>query len=171
MENLKNNINKTDTLKNDLKLARNKINDKILSGGGTIADTLNDVPSAIDNMLKENYKKVAIIDLGTDYTFTHSYDKNIPIGTKTNYTIKMNGINFTPSKIFINVYFDQLIDMTPTNTGLCELNKNYEAKQVRGTLKFNFSLSENEIKLNSEIVPKENEVKFKYIIPKIIAIE
>ena len=31
---LKQNINKTDTLKNDLKLARNKINDKILSGGG-----------------------------------------------------------------------------------------------------------------------------------------
>ena len=30
---LKQNINKTDTLKNDLKLARNKINDKILSGG------------------------------------------------------------------------------------------------------------------------------------------
>ena len=30
---LKQNINKTDTLKNDLKLARNKINDKIISGG------------------------------------------------------------------------------------------------------------------------------------------
>lgn len=33
MENLKNTINKTDTLKNDLKLAKEKINDKILSGG------------------------------------------------------------------------------------------------------------------------------------------
>lgn len=33
MENLEQNINKTDTLKNDLKLARNKINDKIISGG------------------------------------------------------------------------------------------------------------------------------------------
>ena len=31
---LKQNINKTDTLKNDLKLAKQKINDKILSGGG-----------------------------------------------------------------------------------------------------------------------------------------
>ena len=30
---LKNTIDKTDTIKNDLKLARNKINDKILSGG------------------------------------------------------------------------------------------------------------------------------------------
>lgn len=30
---LRQNINKTDTLKNNLKLARNKINDKILSGG------------------------------------------------------------------------------------------------------------------------------------------
>ena len=109
-------------------------------------------------MLKENYKKVAIIDLGTGHTITHSYDKNIPIGTKQTYTIKMNGINFTPSKIFINVYFDQLIKMTHTNTGLCELNQDYKVEQVRNTLNFNFSLS-------------ENEVKFKYIIPKIIAIE
>lgn len=60
MENLKQNINKTDTLKNDLKLAKQKINDKILSGGGTIANTISDIPSAIDKMLKENYKKIAI---------------------------------------------------------------------------------------------------------------
>lgn len=32
MKDLQNTINKTDTLKNDLKLARNKINDKIISG-------------------------------------------------------------------------------------------------------------------------------------------
>ena len=30
---LRQNINKTDTLKNDLKLARSKINERILSGG------------------------------------------------------------------------------------------------------------------------------------------
>lgn len=34
MKDLKSTITKTDTLKNDLKLAKNKINDKILSGGG-----------------------------------------------------------------------------------------------------------------------------------------
>lgn len=34
MENLKSTITKTDTLKNDLKLAKQKINDRILSGGG-----------------------------------------------------------------------------------------------------------------------------------------
>ena len=33
---LKQNITKTDTLKNDLKLAKQKINDKILSGGGQL---------------------------------------------------------------------------------------------------------------------------------------
>lgn len=33
MENLEQNINKTDTLKNDLKLARSEINERILSGG------------------------------------------------------------------------------------------------------------------------------------------
>lgn len=36
MENLQNTIDKTDSLKNGLKLARNKINDRILSGGGQL---------------------------------------------------------------------------------------------------------------------------------------
>lgn len=40
MENLKSTITKTDTLKNDLKLAKEKINDKILSGGGVLEQIL-----------------------------------------------------------------------------------------------------------------------------------
>lgn len=56
---LKSTIDNTNKHKNDLKLAKQKINDKILSGGGTIADTLNAVPDAIDKMLG-NYKKIAI---------------------------------------------------------------------------------------------------------------
>lgn len=56
---LKNTIDNTNKYKNDLKLARSKINDRILSGGGTIANTISDVPNAIDRMLGQ-YKKVAI---------------------------------------------------------------------------------------------------------------
>lgn len=95
MENLKQNINKTDTLKNDLKLAKNKINDKILSGGGTIADTISDVPSAIDKMLKENYKKVAIIDPTEYLPFPSNNSESIDYTVNTNFAFK-------PSKIFLN---------------------------------------------------------------------
>lgn len=57
---LKSTITKTDTLKNDLKLAKENINDKIISwGGGTRANTISGVPGKIDEMLGQ-YKKVAI---------------------------------------------------------------------------------------------------------------
>ena len=62
MEDLKSTIDNTNKHINDLKLERSKINERILSGGGTIANTISAVPDAIDKMLKENYKKVAIID-------------------------------------------------------------------------------------------------------------
>ena len=91
---LKHNIDKTDTLKNDLKLARNKINDKIISGGGgTIANTISDVPSAIDKMLKENYKKIAIINRSDSFSLDAERWK----------TFNVTGLNlpFTPQRIFI----------------------------------------------------------------------
>ena len=39
MEDLKNTIDNTNKYKNDLKLAKNKINERILSGGQTIPNT------------------------------------------------------------------------------------------------------------------------------------
>ena len=56
--NLKNTVDNTNKHINDLKLARNKINDRIISGGGSIANTISDVPNAIDRMLG-SYKKIA----------------------------------------------------------------------------------------------------------------
>lgn len=93
---LKQNINKTDTLKNDLKLARNKINDKILSGGGTLAQTLNDVPNAINEMIKENYKKVAIGECN------FKLQTELPYGSTETKYIPLN-LTFTPQKVFLKI--------------------------------------------------------------------
>lgn len=95
MENLEQNINKTDTLKNDLKLARSKINERILSGGGTIANTISAVPDVIDKMLKENYKKVAIIDT-EQYKFADN-------GEFSTFKITTN-FNFTPSICYLQAH-------------------------------------------------------------------
>ena len=95
MENLKQNINKTDTLKNDLKLAKQKINDKILSGGGTIADTLNAVPDAIDNMLG-NYKKVAIINISSFFVCSNYIAGSSPFSIE----LPIN-LGFTPTRILV----------------------------------------------------------------------
>ena len=61
MEDLKSTITSTDTLKNDLKLASDKINDAIISGGGvTIANTLNEVPKRMKECWG-NYSRVAFL--------------------------------------------------------------------------------------------------------------
>ena len=91
---LKQNITKTDTLKNDLKLAKQKINDKILSGGGTIADTLTAVPERIDKMLKENYKKVSVLKPNKEF-------KNNTISGIKTFTVDLTGLNFIPKSGFL----------------------------------------------------------------------
>lgn len=90
MENLEQNINKTDTLKNDLKLARNKINERILSGGGTRANTISEIPSKIDEMLGQ-YKKVAT---GTAKTNQNSGNER--------FEFPLN-LDFTPTRIMLVV--------------------------------------------------------------------
>lgn len=109
MENLKSTITKTDTLKNDLKLARSKINDKILSGGGTIANTISDVPSAIDKMLG-NYKKIAIGSDSAMFEYVRcnkglNYDEQIKSKYVRHIKIPIN-LDFTPSRLLVE--FDKI---------------------------------------------------------------
>ncbi len=89
---LKEVITETESLKNDLKLAKNKINDRILSGGGTKANTISEVPGKIDEMLG-NYKKVAYITLNKS---TKIYYDDDVFDFQLNYSL-----NFKPSRIFI----------------------------------------------------------------------
>ena len=61
MENLKNTINKTETLLNNVKLAKDKINKTVVRGGGITSKSLSEIPNNIKSMISKNYKKIAII--------------------------------------------------------------------------------------------------------------
>lgn len=151
---LKSTIDNTNKHTNDLKLARNKINDKIISGGGTIADTLNAVPDAIDKMLKENYKKVAIINT-EQFTLpsqNESKDFKIPIA-----------VNFNPSICYLQLipYSDEW-----------QIREAFDIKAVDylyTTLTYisNVKMTQNEITFNYQ---NKNSL-FTKIKFKIIAIE
>lgn len=82
---LKSTIDNTNKYKNDLKLAKQKINDKILSGGGTIADTISDVPSAIDGLLG-NYKKIAMGNLKKKIFLNHNQSIRFELPIDFKYT-------------------------------------------------------------------------------------
>lgn len=63
---------------------------KFFQGGGTIADTISDVPSAIDKMLG-NYKKIAMIDKKVNLNVDGYYVKTkIPLD-----------LSFTPKVIIL----------------------------------------------------------------------
>lgn len=92
--NLKNTIDNTNKCTNDLKLARQKINDRIISGGGSIANTISAVPKAIDTMLKENYKKIATINLNKNIGI------NIDPGQLMDVSVDIS-LNFNPSIVIL----------------------------------------------------------------------
>ena len=90
MENLKNTINKTETLLNNVKLVKNKINETIVRGGGITSKSLSEIPDNIKSMISKNYKKIAIINSGI----------NIP--SQKLITVSIN-LNFTPSIIIADI--------------------------------------------------------------------
>lgn len=61
MADLKTTINKTETLLNKVKLAKQKINKTIVRGGGITSKSLSEIPDNIKSMIKQ-YSKIAILD-------------------------------------------------------------------------------------------------------------
>lgn len=156
---LKHNIDKTDTLKNDLKLARSKINERILSGGGTIADTISGVPERIDKMLG-NYKKIAIWE-GSErfkpaYNQISAWTKKINCDFKiSRFIIFFKGAKNTGVRIGLDSK-DYINFKYPGGTG----------EAVGAPTKL--SVSNNTIKCE---IDNSNAYVLDYLITKIIAIE
>ena len=96
MKDLKSTIDNTNKYKNDLKLAKNKINERILSGGGTIADTISAVPKRIDRMLG-NYSRVAFFEKTLNRSES-GYDTSA--GCRF-YNIRLN-VNFKITKAIVH---------------------------------------------------------------------
>lgn len=69
--NLKQNIDNTNELKNKVKLAKDRINETVVRGGGSTSKSLAEVPNNIKSMIKE-YSKIAILDgLSETYDLTN----------------------------------------------------------------------------------------------------
>lgn len=159
MENLKSTITKTDTLKNDLKLAKEKINDKILSGGGTIANTISEVPDKISNMLGQ-YRKVATGKLNIDI------DKIS--GTRNPYDIKMN-LAFKASRVLVKC---QCYDMEGNDIKFEHFILDTKEGEQK-TFSNNFGIFKAELKQNNVVtVSYESSAYLIYVrIKEWIAIE
>ena len=61
MADLKTTIAQTENLKNKVKLAKDRINETVVRGGGITSKSLSEIPDNINKMLRDNYKKVAIM--------------------------------------------------------------------------------------------------------------
>ena len=101
--------------------------------GGTIADTISDVPSAIDKMLKENYKKVAIIEMDTTISKTGAYwRKKININTnfkqnfifvtleyKKKFSIASSKLHKIENPLYTNNLFVHFENITDNSFDIC----------------------------------------------------
>lgn len=104
--NLKNTIDNTNKYKNDLKLAKQKINDRILSGGGEQSKTLNEMPNNIQNMIKNNYKKVAMGEFNKIQSFKmySEFTLSVPVSFKMSRCIVRAIISGNENKNFDNSF-------------------------------------------------------------------
>lgn len=171
MENLKTTITKTDKLKNDLKLAKENINDIILSGGGTRANTISEVPNKIDEMLGQ-YRKVAILELGETSKYKHEVGGNSNDGKTKTFTVAKLNIDFIPSKVYIHMEMNSSYGGKQNNSlGLCEKDKRYKASCSAGSSDYNFKLQNKDLILTSLITQTNYHCDFTFKVFKVIAIE
>lgn len=123
-------------------------------GGGTIANTISAVPEAIDIMLKENYKKIATINL------------NKEIGIEVNPGQLMDvsvdiSLNFNPS-IVILVFNSSTNIIYPLN------NNNSNKVETTRYIGYITSVSSKNIKFK---YGKQSKYTISTILQTIIAIE
>ena len=94
MENLKQNIDKTETLKNNLKTVTNQIKQSIVRGGYDIK-SLAESPKRITEMLGQ-YSKFAKISTNIEFTMPGPY-KDVTVEVPLN-------LDFVPKLIFFNLH-------------------------------------------------------------------
>ena len=145
-------INKTDTLKNNLKTVTKQIKQSIVRGGGTDFKSLAETPQQIENLLGQ-YSKVAIIN-------TQEYDLPSDNGNK-DFKIPIN-IDFDPKICFLQLW--------PYNAPMWELREAFELitpATSYGALAFikNSKVTKNEVSFNYKALTTVFEKsKFKIVV-------
>ena len=90
----------------------------MFGGGGKQSNTLAETPQNLKDMVKDNYKKMAILKLVERITF---YPEDLPQTQE----IILPEINFTPSQVYIHYYVQSPDIKYDIAHGLCELDKEY----------------------------------------------
>ena len=113
MADLKTTIAQTENLKNKVKLAKDRINETVVRGGGITSKSLSEIPDNINKML-EQYKKIAILYPNLDINIRNS---NI-----NDYNININS-TFAFSKFFMIMDIKEAIVGNTKNAILGNENK------------------------------------------------
>lgn len=111
-------INRTNTEKNKTKQVATNIDNKLVELGGERATDLNDVPNKMGVMIKDNYKKVAILQ--KKMTFDNSNLTPTPVKVPVN-------LSFKPSRIlahFTHNNTDDINEFTDTASNSKNPNQN-----------------------------------------------
>ena len=100
MADLKTTIAQTENLKNKVKLAKDRINETVVRGGGITSKSLSEIPNNIKSMISKNYKKIAIIEMNEELPISNSYP------SYPQKTVKFPQIAFKPTRFLC--YIEEL---------------------------------------------------------------
>ena len=139
MADLKTTIAQTENLKNKVKLAKDRINETVVRGGGVQSTSVAEVPENITKMLG-NYKKIAIIKPNKTLQFLSTFGE-------TDFVIDTN-LNFNPSLIILVLQgdaFKKKINVISTynydyRTTVYETNDNY-SRYIKNITNKNFTIT------------------------------
>ena len=157
---LKNNINKSEILKNNVRMCKNSIN-KEISAYVEQATNLSDVPNKLDTIIKK-CKKIAIFDLNQTETLTAG--KNIIIKTNLDFIPEIAYVeiqNNNDPRDYIGAYYDG------KNTTSNSDNEGYSTS-VSNTLKP--AIYDHELKKDSVILKCHSTGGIRITIKKLIVI-
>ena len=139
--------------------------------GGTIANTISEVPGKIDEMLGQ-YKKVAIIEMKDTNKYKHELGGNSEDRNTKTFTVTKLNIDFVPSKVYIHMKVNSGYGSKQDDgLGLCEKDKSYKASCSAGASIYNFKLQNKDLILTSSMTLDNYHCDFTFIVFKIIAIE
>ena len=122
---LKSTINKTETLLNNVKTVKDQINQIVVRGGGITSKSLSELPNNINKMLKDNYKKTAIIKEAKRLGKIEAY-------SESTFTFNFN-LNFKFEKIFFTLNAGGACGVCSNNNKEAYINPNLSASVLSFT--------------------------------------
>ena len=158
MENLKNTINKTETLLNNVKSTKDKINKTVVRGGGITSKSLSEIHDNIKSMISKNYKKIAINNPGNIVTF--GYNQFLDVDIKLN-------LSFNPSRVIL-IFGDAKTGVSFSEVVDSKYNINIDTIFSNGYLRaYIKSFSKEKVTVSGNI----STIVYQRLVKEIIAIE